>query len=151
MLANHNLSQVVDLRRSLNAVAAGTSEQTGTGIDTLGYDGVLFVFGFGAITSGAVTTIKAQQSSDDGSADDYGDLLGTSQAIADTDDNKIAAIDIYRPLKRYVRPVVGRGTQNAVIDGVIAILYRGNISPAAVHTTLVRAAERFNSPAEGTA
>lgn len=147
----HNLSSHTQPCRSMNAVSAGTSDtQVGTAIDTLGWDGVMFVFMFGTITTSAVVTIKAQQGTASNGSD-AADLEGTAQSIADTDDNKIACIDIYKPRERYVRPVVTRATANAVIDGVIAILYRGDITPAAAHSTAVRVAEAFNSPAEGTA
>lgn len=147
----HNLSRFSQPCRSMNAVAAGTSDtQTGTAIDTLGWDGILFIFSFGTITSTAVTTIKAQQGTASNGSD-AADLEGTAQSIADTDDNKIACIDIFKPRERYVRPAVTRATANAVIDGVIAILYRGEFTPAAAHSTAVRVAEAFNSPPEGTA
>ncbi len=147
----HNLSLHTDVRRSMNAVSAGTGDtQTGTAIDMSGWDGVLFVFFFGTITSSAVTTIKAQQGAASNGSD-AADLAGTEQSVADTDDNKIAMIDIRRPSKRYVRPAVTRATANVVIDGVVAVLYRGEMTPAAAHSTAVRVAERFNSPAEGTA
>lgn len=147
----HNLSRQTQPCRSMNAVAAGTSDtQVGTAIDTLGWDGILFIFAFGTITSTAVVTIKAQQGLQSGGGD-AADLEGTAQSVADTDDNKIVVIDIYKPRKRYVRPVVTRATANAVIDGVVAILYRGELTPAAAHSTAVRVAEAFNSPPEGTA
>jgi hypothetical protein len=147
----HNLSRCSQPCRSLNAVAAGTGDtQNGTAIDTLDWDGIMFVFAFGTITASAVTTIKAQQGTTSNGSD-AADLEGTSQSVADTDDNKILCIDIYRPRERYVRPVITRATANAVIDGVFAILYRGEFTPAAAHSTAVRVAEVFNSPAEGTA
>jgi hypothetical protein len=36
---------------------------------------------------------------------------------------------IYRPRERYVNCLVNGGIANAVIDGVIAIQYSGNLSP----------------------
>jgi hypothetical protein len=73
---------------TVTAGAAGTSAITGTGLDMSGFEGVCAVVTFGAITSGAVTSIKFQQSDDDGSSDDYTDLTDTAQTIADTDDEK---------------------------------------------------------------
>ena len=147
----HNLSRHSQPFRAMNAVSAGTGDtQNGTAIDTLGWDGILFVFVFGTITSGAVTTIKAQQGLESNGSD-AADLEGTAQSVADTDDNKIACIDIHKPRERYVRPVVTRATANVVIDGVVGVLYRGDITPAAAHATAVRVAEAFNSPPEGTA
>lgn len=147
----HNLSLNADFRVSVNATAAGTGDTiNGTAIDMAGWEGILLIYSFGAITTSAVTTIKAQGgAASDGS--DGADLLGTAQSIADTDDNKIAMVDIFNPKQRYIRPVITRATANAVINNVIAILYRGDITPAAAHSTAVRVAERFNSPPTGTA
>lgn len=147
----HNLSEYTDTRISVNATAAGTGDTiTGTAIDTLGWDGIMLIYLFGAITSTAVTTCKVQGgSASDGS--DAADLAGTAQSVADTDDNKAVLVDIYRPMQRYIRPAIVRATANVVINNVIAVLYRGEITPASVHSTIVRTAEVFNSPAAGTA
>jgi hypothetical protein len=95
--------------------------------------------------------IKAQQSSDNGVADGWSDLEGTAVAVADDDDNQIVGLDIYKPLKRYVRCVVDRGTQNAVVDGVIAIQYGARALPTTQDATTVGAVELHVSPDEGTA
>lgn len=137
--------------RVMNGVTAGTTDQTSSAIDTLGYDGVKIYTAFGAITSGAVTSVKVQQSSDDASADAYADLEGTSITIADDDDNQVAVHDIYRPRERYLKVVVDRGTQNAVIDGIIAVLYGARELPTTDDTSTVVSREIHASPAEGTA
>jgi hypothetical protein len=152
MIISHNLARMVDVRRSLNAVAAGTSTQNGTGIDMRGYDGVLFIAGVGTLTATQTTSLKAQQSDDDGGTDTYDDLAGSSSGnLADGDSNKLLVLDIYRPQKRYVRPVVVRGTANAVIDFVLAIPYRGQVMPALLHSTVAKAFKVLSSPAEGAA
>ena len=145
-----NLLRTTKVTRVLNAVAAGTTDQNGSTIDMQGWDGVVFLVAFGTITAGAVTSIKAQQ----GAASDLSDaadLEGTGVPVADTDDNKVAALDIVRPRERYVRVVVDRGTQNAVIDGAIAIQYRGRKAPTTHDTSTVVTPETHASPAEGTA
>ena len=114
--------------RSLNAVAAGTTDQNGAGVDMQadgGYDGVTFIAAFGTLTATQVTQIKAQQSDDDGSTDDYTDLAGTLVGpLADGDSNKLLVLEIFRPTKRWVRCVVDRGTANAVIDGVVTFEWK---------------------------
>lgn len=148
----HNLTKIAEFRRAGNAVAAGSTDSNGTGIDMRGYDGITFIVAFGTITATAVTGIKVQQSDDNGSSDDYTDLTGSAQSVADTDSNKIVVTEVFRPTKRYVRVVVTRATANAVIDGIFAILTRPQVGPPlAAHSTLVRLPECFNSPAEGTA
>jgi hypothetical protein len=86
--------------RVSNAVAAGTSAINSSAVDLAGYEGVKFYVLFGAITSGAVTTVKAQQSSDDASADAYADLADTGISVADTDDNQILVLDVKKSRER---------------------------------------------------
>lgn len=117
----------IKITRVSNAAAAGTSDVNGTGVDMQGFDGVLFVAALGALSATQVTSLKAQSSSDDGSTDAYADISGAvTAAAADGDSNKLLVLDVHHPLERYVRPVLDRGTANAVLDGIIAIQYRGN-------------------------
>lgn len=129
--------------------AAGTTDLTSEAIDTQGYEGVMIVTHFGAITSGAVTSVKAQQC--DTSGGTYADLEGTGITVADDDDSQATVIDVYRPRERYVKQVIDRGTQNAVINGAVAILYGPREMPVVQDATLIVAAECHASPAEGTA
>jgi hypothetical protein len=154
MSTNMHLSDGVRVTRVVNATAAGTTDVNGTGVDMTadgGYDGVLFVAMFGALTATQVTKLKAQSSSDDGSSDSYADIAGSAtDALADGDGNDCLMLDVIRPPERYIRPVVDRGTANAVIDGVIAIQYRGRDLPTTNGATIIDLVKLVN-PAEGTA
>lgn len=135
------------------AGAAGTSAITSSAVDTAGYLGCLFVVAFGAIVTNGVQSIKLQQSSDDAAADDYTDLEGTSQTVADDKDDKTFVIDIRNPQKRYLKLIVSRATQNATVGSVIAIPYgkKNRAADLSSAGTNIAASERFNFPAEGTA
>lgn len=147
--------QLEDMKivRVSNAVAAGTTAANGTAVDMTGFESVLFLVAFGAIVTGAVTSVKAQQgAASDGS--DGVDLEGTGVTVADDQDNKIVALEVYRPRPgygKYVRPVVSRGTQNATIDSITAILFNGRLKPQALDATLVSTSKSVGSPATGTA
>jgi hypothetical protein len=132
------------------AGAAGTTDINSTAINMEGFEAALFIVTFGAITAAAVTSIKLQASDDDGSTDDYTDLAGTGQTIADSDDEKVFFISIIRPRKKWVRLVVDRGTQNAVVASAECLQYHGRVGPTTAHGTNV-AGESHVSPAEGTA
>ena len=136
--------------RVSNAVAAGTTDVNSTGVDMNGYDDVTFVVDFGAITATAVTSVKAQQSDDDAVADAYSDLEGTSVSVADDDDAGIVVLQVHKPLKRYVRCVIDRGTENAVIDTAVAVQSMAHEEPVTQDSTVV-GSEYHVSPAEGTA
>lgn len=147
------LNSQIRITRVSNAVAAGATDSNGTGVDMQadgGYDGVLFVALLGALTATQVTALHGQQSDDDGSTDAYSDLEGSNVGpLGDDDDNDCLVLDVYHPTKRYVRPVVDRATANAVIDGVIAIQYKGRTPPTS-HDATVFASTAVVSPAEGT-
>lgn len=135
--------------KCIGYAAAGTGTSTGDALDMSGFEGVLFIASIGAVTSGGVVTLKAQASSDDGVADGYSDLEGTG--IAETDPTeKVIALEVYRPAKRYIKPILIRATQNAVIESVIAIRYGASKMPTSQGAD-VAASEFHASPAEGTA
>jgi hypothetical protein len=130
------------------AGAAGVSDINGSILDMAGFEGVKMHVRFGAITAGAVTSIKAQQGSQS-DLSDAADIAGSGQTVADTDDDKSFVIDLLRPDKRYVRLVVDRGTQNAVVAEAHYEQY-GAFAKKITHGSDV-AVEQFTSPAEGAA
>jgi hypothetical protein len=131
-------------------VAAGSAAVSSDIIDTAGYRGVRFVEGFGAIVSGAATSLKVQQNTVN-SGTGMADLAGSSITVADDDDNQIAVTDILHPTERYLRVVTSRATQNATIDFLIAELYDPYELPADTSDAIVVATEKHISPTEGTA
>ncbi len=142
-----NLSRGVKFTRVLDAVAAGTSDQDSSSVDMKSFDAVTFAVGFGAITASAVTSVKLQGSDDDSS---FSDLKGTAISVADSDDNKIVLAEINQPQERYVRCVVDRGTQNAVIDFAVAMQSKSNKAPVTQSSTVL-GSEFHQAPAAGTA
>ncbi len=145
-----NLSKNVKITPAIlpSEGVAGTTDLNGAILDMQGFEGVLIEVVFGVITSGAVTSIKAQQDTDSAGGT-MADLAGTAQTIADTDDDKTFYIDLYRPQERYVRLVVDRATQNAVVSSATYIQYGARVAPT-THGTNV-SGETHVSPAEGTA
>lgn len=129
--------------------AAGTTAITSAAVDTLGFKCCTFIVPLGPIVSGAATSLKVQQSSDDAVADDYTDVAGTNQTIADTDDDTVKYVDICQPGKRYLKLVISRATQNATVGSVLAVLSRPRRFPVTQGTNV--AGEQWTGPAEGTA
>lgn len=152
----HNLSKSVKYERvtvdgTNYVLSAGTTDVNSGVVDTQGYEGVAFVAQVGAIAANGAVTVKAQQDTASNMAT-AADIAGTSQgATADTDDNKLIVVDIYRPQERYVRLAITRGDSgNSTIDSLIAIKYLPQHKPVTQGTD-VYGVEVFNSPAEGTA
>jgi hypothetical protein len=130
------------------AGAAGTTDIEGTVIDTQGFQGVAFLVRMGAITTAAVTSLKAKQG-DLADGSDADDIEGSAQAVAVADAGEVFIIDILRPTKRYVRLIADRGTANAVVASAEAILYGPSDAPVTQPAGVN--AEALVSPAEGTA
>ena len=139
---------VIASTTTLGAAAATTI--TSSSVDTAGFRECTFIVPLGTIVTNAVTSLKVQQSDDTGgSPDDFTDLLGSSQTIADDDDDKLKYVTVVNPKKRYLKCVVTRGTQNATIGGIIAILSGARLKPVTQGTGV--AGEQFINVAEGTA
>lgn len=132
----NNLHGNVEVIQAKSAVAAGTDNITDASvIDMQGYDGCLFLFSFGAITSGAVTkAVVANKATNT-------PTLGTDDVVivtvADDDDDKVVVVDVKRPRFRYLRPIVDRATQNAVLNCIIAIPYTGAKAPISYGASVV--------------
>ena len=132
-------------------VAAGSTDITdAVAVDTQGFNGCMFIFHFGTITSGAVTGVRVAGLDTSSPTEGTDDLAGTALAVADTYDDKIVTVDIYRPTTRYLRPVVDRATQNAVLNSIVAILYDPIKIPTTAHSSDA-ATEVTVSPIAGTA
>lgn len=138
----------ISIVSTTTAGAAGQTAITSSAVDMAGFDGCLFIIPVGTLAAGAVTSIKAQQCDTTGGS--YADLLGTSQAIADTDDNKCYYIDIQKPQEQFLKCVVSRATGDATIGGIVAIQYQKRSLGTASHGSNV-SGEQFNFVAEGTA
>src|SRR4051812_24922141 len=121
MIPSGLLSARVKLIKVQDHTVAGTSAVNSDGVDMDqdgGYAGVLFLSSFG--TAASNNTVNAAQSSDNGSADDFTDLTGTSVTSGTSDED--VWLDIYKPTNRSVRYEVARGT-SSTLESIWAILY----------------------------
>ncbi len=147
---DQSIQQVITLAEGV----AGVTDIEGDAVDMTDGESVEHVIIFGAITAAAVTSIKLQQgdvlSGDD--ITDASDLLGTAITIADDDDGKIFRLEVIKPLKRYVRILVDRATQNAVVAAAISIKTGARKLSITQHADVAAGDfESHVSPAEGTA
>jgi len=130
------LSNAVQGVRVSNAVAAGQTTITpGSGVDHSNAEGVLYQIAFGAITAGAVVTIKLQQSDDNGVTDDFSDVQGSLITVPDTASNKVFYLDGYKATKKFTKPIISRATQNAALDSIVALRYGLRNQPSVAHST----------------
>ncbi len=177
MAGYFNLLKSVKVIRVQDAAVAGTSDLTGTTVDTQGYDACMFVYGVGTLTSTQVTKLKCQ-SGTDSAGSGASDIQGSATAaMADGDSNKLLILDVVRPApgpstgttsypsgtnpspgfgggyvpNRYLTPVLDRGTANAVVDFGIAILYNTRKAPLATQDTTVSVTKTVVDAPQGTA
>lgn len=145
------LSSDTKITQALPFLAASAAlDRDGAGLDMQGYEGVLMLVQFADIAMGATTTIKAQQSDDDGVADDYSDLEDTGIAVADDDDGQIFWLDI-KPTKRFVRIVIDKDAANATNECAIYLQYGPSARPVCNDVADLVTGEVHNYPDEGVA
>ncbi len=129
-----NLLKNVKVDQILGYFAAGTTAKTSSIIDMQGYDGVLFVAGFGTLLETGTLNVQVLQDTDSAG--------GTMAAVAGTAAYTVTAadalltqsaiaVDVYKPQKRYLEVTVTPAVANAVILGVVAIRYKGKMGPDA--------------------
>jgi hypothetical protein len=113
-----NLLRSVKITPVLETTASGTSTTSGAVLDMSGWDGVAFVAMVDATNTG--NHLRAE--------------IGTASSAVNRElasvrkefQAKSAAIEIYRPQHRFIRPVVRR-SEATCIASVIAIQYKGGI------------------------
>ena len=139
---------VVSAITPTEGLAAATA-LNGSTLDTQTYNSerILILVHFGAIVSGAVTSLKVEVS-DASNMSSPADIAGSAITVADTADNTFYMIDIINPIKRYLRLVVSRGTQKATVSAVY-IVYGVRERP--VTSSAVTAVEIHRDKATGTA
>jgi len=148
MVGQTLLSNVL-ITRVVAAVGDGQAATTGDILDMSGYEGVMFIAKFADVTNAAVLTLAAQGGALVGGGD-MATLAGTvthTAASAGGDDDDLLVLDVYKPLERYIRPVLTSATQNAVKDGVIAIQYGAHSVPTTQGATVLDS-DTLTSPAE---
>jgi len=131
MSLNRQLTKAVKTVVVGTGTVAGTSAVNLTTVDTLGYAGYRICVLLGALTAGQVTKLKVQEFTSDTSGS-YADVTGAiTAAAADADAGKLLILEVYKPQMRWIRPVVVRGTQNAVITAAWVELYLPDFQPVA--------------------
>ena len=103
------------------------------GIDLADYraDGVMFLSGVGALTSGDAAVLQAEHS-DDGST--YSNIGDPAQTVAAQTD---VAVDVLSNGKRYVRATLVRTGPSVECNGIYAFIYRTGKLPVTQPATTI--------------
>ncbi len=143
-----NLGKNIKITTCLD-YASGTAVRNGDEVDMKGYDGLIAIMHCATIAGSAVGDLHFETATVTGFSGGT-DLLGTALAVADDDDNQIFAIEVYKPLERFLRAVVTKDTTNAQAESVLYIQYEGVKRPE-VNTVADLVTHELNvSPARGT-
>lgn len=111
--------------------ASANSDRNSEVIDTLGYDGCCIVVHFATIAANAATSLYVQHAdvaSDENTLTSGANVSGSSQTIADNDDNKVKYIE-FTPSKRYAMLCMDKDGTNACAESAIAYLYKSKETP----------------------
>lgn len=124
MAFQRDLKSNIDIQHSLAPLGA-TGSRTGTGVDVLGYDGVVAAVHFGAWTDGTHTP-KLQESTDNTTFTDVSssNLLGSFTGISATGSSNTTQRVGYIGGQRYVRVFI-TASSTAVIAASAATIVRG--------------------------
>ena len=143
----HTLSENVAVKPLLDPEAR-TADVNSASIDTLGYDGCLFILHIGAHdrTTGDETLDGAlQESSDDGSADAFAPVTGGAFAqignvVPDATKGNAYLLDVRCARReRFLRIAFAKGgTTPSTAYGLTAILYRGAKAPVSQDAPVVK-------------
>lgn len=129
------------------AAAAGQTTLTTDVVDTQGFDSVCFIAYLGDVTDTSVLTLK-------GYTNDTNDTVTPTElatnvtftAGATDADNKLLVLDLNKPRQRYAYATLARGTANAVLNGIIAVLYNAHEKPVTQSADVIASAH-VNDPA----
>ncbi|MCG8445910.1 MAG: hypothetical protein MI753_09365 [Hyphomicrobiales bacterium] len=129
------------------AAIAATTTLTTDVVDTQGFDSVAFVAFLGDVTATSVLTLTGF--TNDTNDTDTPTQLGspvTFTAGASDADGKLMVLDLHKPRQRYAYATLARATANAVVNGILAILYNAHDKPVNIPADVI-ASGFINDPA----
>lgn len=141
-----NLSSEIKITKVKAAEVSAGTEVLSDEVNMAGYDGVVFFTAIG--TANAGNYIKAQQDDVMGMAG-AADLEGTK--VVATANDQVIWLDVYRPLKQFVRVSVIRAGAGSTVGEIYALRYAGRMRPVDNVITNTIIGELHVSPNEGTA
>lgn len=135
-----NLLEVVKLVKVHNGAAAGTTVQTTNAVDTAGYDGIAYIADLGTVTDASVIQLTPLFVSTSTTTGGTAVTNATTAALtASTSSNTLIASDVLKGTARYSYATLTRTAQNAVLNTIIAVLYRAKTSVPITKDTTVAA------------
>jgi hypothetical protein len=122
-----------------NRTAAGTGTVTGSTVDMQDFDGIAVFALLDSAVNGSVVGLQVQTGSQSNGSDAALPTGGASASYTFTASPSVGALisEAYRPLLRYVTPVLTRTTQNVAVGAIMTIRYRGRVNPVTQPATVL--------------
>lgn len=141
------LMEEIKITKVADASAAALTTINSAPIDMAGFDGCVFLTNSGTVLATGTALVKVQQDTVVGMGT-AADLLASGQAFVAGNNNLSVAVDLRRPIKRFLRLVITRAVAMSDWGPVYALQYRAKKKPV---TQGLDRSKLMNSPAEGTA
>lgn len=130
-----------------NSAVAGTSALVTDVIDMRGFSSIAFIAVLGDVTANSVLTLTGSTNDADSTSGATALTdVATFTAGASDADNKMLMLDLHQPRERYVFATLTRTAANAVVDGIIAVLYNPTEKPVTPDAGMIASAH-VNDPA----
>lgn len=123
------------------SATAGTSTLTTDVVDMAGFDSVAFVAHLGDVTDTSALALTVYTNDTNNTTTPTATACAAAFTAGASDaDNKLLIADAHRPRQRYVYATLERGTANAVLNGIVAILYNAHDKPVTQSSSVVASA-----------
>lgn len=140
-----NLLRDAKIERVSDAVVAGTTLITTSVVDTQGYNSVAFIVLLGTVTDASDLTLSAKTNTVNATTGaNVATSADTVALTAATSSNGMLILDVNKPRQQYAFATLARATQNAAIDGILAVLYNAQEHPVTQDATQVLASTSTN-------
>lgn len=115
------------------ATGAASTGLLSTVIDMSGFNGVLFT-GYGGTVGGTTTTLTLAVFDSSSTGGTFAAIGGATISTTGGDSDKVLALDVYKPEKRFLKAKLTRAGINAEYGGTIAQQYEAS-NMATTHST----------------
>jgi len=131
----HTPSDNILVKQSL-APQQITDNTEGDGIDCQGYEVLLVVVEAGDMGTGT-TTVKLQESSDDGDADAYADITSATVALAAAGENEPYLIEVnLSERERYIRAFASETNADGLVSATFCLMTGRHLPPTQDNTVV---------------
>ena len=120
-----NLIKNVKIRSALNA-ASSLGASTGPAIDMSGFEGCLFILHGTSVLEGTTANLRTKgAASTTGPWVFYEPQASSTKVLTGTFDYRILALDMHKPLKRYIRACLTASSSGVPLTGTVTALQYG--------------------------